>query len=387
MQTVARNCPRIGNCRLQIANNLTAIHSRVHKGSIEPESLANKKKNQSMTQTVFVSGATGFIAQHIVRTLIEKGYSVIGSVRSAAKGDHLAKLLNSPSFSYEVVADVQAEGAFDEALKKHPEVTVFLHTASPFHFKATDIEKELLMPAVRGTENALKAIKEFAPQVTKVVVTSSYAAISTMEYENDPKHVNDESSWNLTTWEESKENAVMGYRGSKKFAEEAAWNFVKNEKPNFTLNCVNPSYVFGPQAFDSEVKDDLNTSLEIINSFLKLTPDSPIPAARGGFADVRDVAKAHLVAFEKPIANERLLLSSERFCAQDVLDVLNEKFPLLRGKIPVGEPGTGHLINDAMCQIVNDKTRSILGFPLMDLKTSVYDSVKQILDAKAEAKI
>lgn len=96
--------------------------------------------------TVFVSGATGFIAQHVIKQLIAKNYKVVGSVRSKEKGESLTEKFGS-SFQYEVVADVAAEGAFDQALENHPEVTVFLHTASPFRFDVTDIQKELLDPA------------------------------------------------------------------------------------------------------------------------------------------------------------------------------------------------------------------------------------------------
>lgn len=330
--------------------------------------------------TVFVSGATGFIAQHIVKLLLNKSYKVVGSVRSAAKGDHLVSLFKTPSFTYEIVEDVEKQGAFDEALKKHPDVTVFLHTASPFHFKAVNIEEELLKPAVNGTKNALSAIKTFAPQVLKVVVTSSYAAVSTASKETDPNHVNNESTWNEITWEEAKVDARMGYRGSKTFAEQTAWDFVKTEKPNFSINFVNPSFVFGPQAFDSEVKDSLNTSSEILNGFLKLTSESPVPAVVGGFVDVRDVARAHLVAFEKDIANKRLLMNAGRFCGQDILDVINKHISDLQGKVPVGEPGKGKEITGAMCKIENDKTKEILGFPLIDLDTTVVDSLRQILN-------
>ena len=35
--------------------------------------------------TVIVSGATGFIAQHVVKQLLAKNYQVIGTVRSTAK--------------------------------------------------------------------------------------------------------------------------------------------------------------------------------------------------------------------------------------------------------------------------------------------------------------
>jgi len=337
-----------------------------------------------MSKSVFVSGATGFIAQHILVNLLQKGYNVVGTVRSQAKGEHLAKLLGSPNFSYEIVADVEPAGAFDEALKNHPEVTIFLHTASPFHFNTSNVEDDLLKPAVNGTKNALAAIKKYGPQITNVVVTSSYAAISTAGTEEDPNQVNNEESWNKTTWEESKTNAVLGYRGSKMFAEKAAWDFVAQEKPSFTINYINPSFVFGPQAFDSEVKDSLNTSSEIINSLLKLQPDSQVPGVKGGFVDVRDVAKAHLVAFEEPIANKRLLLNAGRFCGQDLVDILNADFPELKGKIPVGEKGAGKSINDAMCKIVNDETKKILGFPLIDLKTSVDDTITQIIKAKGK---
>ncbi|OBA22539.1 NAD(P)-binding protein [Metschnikowia bicuspidata var. bicuspidata NRRL YB-4993] len=332
--------------------------------------------------TVFVSGATGFIAQHIVKLLIDKGYNVVGTVRSSEKGENLKKLLNSNSFSYEIVKDVEPAGAFDEALKNHPEVTVFLHTASPFHFKASDAEKELLKPAVNGTKNALNAIKTYGPQIKHVVVTSSYAAIMNLSKGNDPSHVDTEELWNPITWEEAKLGPGPGYVGSKTFAEKAAWDFVKDEKPNFTINYINPVYVFGPQTFDSEVKDELNTSSEIINGLLNLGKDSDVPETAGSFVDVRDVAKAHLVAFEKNLSNQRLLMTSSKFNGQDLLDVLNARFESLKNKLPIGNPGSGKEAAKQTCQLDNSKTREILGFPLIDLETSVVDTVAQILKAR-----
>lgn len=333
--------------------------------------------------TVFVSGATGFIAQHIVKLLIEQGYTVIGSVRSAAKGDALAKSLQSDKFSYEIVEDIAKEGAFDEALKKHPEITVFLHTASPFHFKATNVEKELLDPAVNGTKNALKAIAKYGKNIKNVVITSSYAAVSTAEKELDPTHTNTEESWNEISWEDAQKDPVSGYRGSKKFAEKAAWDFLKENQVDFVVNYINPSFVFGPQAFDSEVKDNLNTSSEILNTFIKLGPLDEIPATKGGYVDVRDVAKAHLVAFEKPgLKDQRLILNAGRFAAQHIFDVLNENFPELKGKLPVGTPGSGDAIIAQASTIDNTLTKEILGFPLIELQKTVVDSVQQILDAR-----
>ena len=52
--------------------------------------------------------------------------------------------------------------------------------------------------------------------------------------------------WNPVTFEEIRGNPLNGYRLSKKLAEMAAWDFVKNEKPKFDIATINPPWVFGP---------------------------------------------------------------------------------------------------------------------------------------------
>ncbi|QFZ26176.1 Putative NADPH-dependent methylglyoxal reductase [Clavispora lusitaniae] len=339
-----------------------------------------------MTQTVLVSGASGFIALHTVKHLLEKGYSVVGSVRSTEKGENLKKLLGSDKFSYEIVKDIVEPGAFDDFVKKHPEATVFLHTASPFHFNVTDVKKDLLEPAVNGTRNALSAVKKFGPQIKRVVVTSSYAAImSTL----DPSQagssvVENEETWNPLTWEGSLENALVGYCGSKKFAEKAAWDFVEQEKPNFVLSTVNPVYVFGPQAFDALVTDSLNTSAEVINGVLKAKgSDAEIPKVNAFAVDVRDVADAHIAAFEKNEAkSKRLLLSAGPFTQQTILDVLHKDFPDKTKAIPAGNPGEDKEAIKNFLTLDNSWTKSVLGFKLKTVEESIHDTVAQIFKLK-----
>lgn len=88
---------------------------------------------------VLVSGANGFIAVWVVRTLLEHGYSVRGTVRSESKGTHLLNLFKDEvlngKFELVIVPDITAYGAFDDAVKG---VDAIEHTASPFHFKADD---------------------------------------------------------------------------------------------------------------------------------------------------------------------------------------------------------------------------------------------------------
>jgi nucleoside-diphosphate-sugar epimerase len=59
---------------------------------------------------VLVSGANGYIAIWVVRRLLEKGYSVVGQVRSADKGKHLLEYFKSygDKFEIAVVADITA---------------------------------------------------------------------------------------------------------------------------------------------------------------------------------------------------------------------------------------------------------------------------------------
>ncbi|RCK67830.1 putative NADPH-dependent methylglyoxal reductase GRP2 [Candida viswanathii] len=337
-----------------------------------------------MTTTVFVSGASGFIAQELVKQLIQRNYKVVGSVRSQAKGENIqsnlrAANLPAANFQFEIVPDISLPGAFEEALRRHPEVTVFLHTASPFHFRAKDVENELLIPAINGTKNALTAIQAHAPQVKRVVVTSSVVAVGKYGKYASPDDKFNESSWNPIDYKTSKRNPFYGYFGSKTFAERAAWEYVKDNKPNFELSVVNPAMVLGPQAFPITTARELNTSSEEINALLKLKPGAKVNMLEGTFIDVRDVAKAHIVAFEKEESKgKRLLLVEEMYNGQGLLNVINKNFPELN--LPKGDPSKAKMENPDKWN--SDETKKILGFEYIGLEQSVVDSVKQILESR-----
>lgn len=126
-----------------------------------------------------VTGANGFVASWTVLKLLQEGYSVKGTVRSADKGEYLIKKLQTilghdqaQRFSYVVVEDIVNVGVFDEITK---DVDGVCHISSPFHFNAT-APSELIDPAVRGTLNVLEAANK-SETVKRVVITSSVAAV------------------------------------------------------------------------------------------------------------------------------------------------------------------------------------------------------------------
>lgn len=342
--------------------------------------------------TVLVSGATGFIAQHILNDLLKQDYRVIGTVRSQEKADRLKRQFgNNPNLSFELVADIAAPQAFDKVFEKHgKDVKVVLHTASPFTFETTEYEKDLLIPAVNGTKSILESIKKYAAEVVeRVVITSSFAAVLDMSQSNDGSVVYTEKDWNPATWENCQTDGGSAYCASKKLAEKAAWEFLEANKGvvKFQMSTVNPTYVYGPQLFDEDVKEKLNTSCEFVNAILKNSPQvKALAGLKGHFVDVRDVAKAHLVAFQKKeAAGQRLIASNGRFTYQDLMDIVNEDFPQLKGKVPAGEPGSGKKLYDSFPDIDNSKSKKIFDFQLNNLHNAVHDTAAQVL--KKEGKL
>ncbi|GCF00069.1 methylglyoxal reductase (NADPH-dependent) gre2 [Zygosaccharomyces mellis] len=339
---------------------------------------------------VLVTGATGFIALWVVDYLLKEGYEVIGTVRSQQKADKLTKQFGpSAKLSFEIVPDISDIHSFDHVFEKRAkEIDIVIHTASPFHYNTTAYEKDLLIPAVNGTKGILNSIKKYGSQtVKKLVITSSYAAILDPSKVSDKDAVFTEKSWNPATWENAQLNVGNAYRGSKKFAEKAAWDFLAENKDSvsFKLSTVNPVLVFGPQKFEEDVQPQLNTSNEAINVPLHSKPGDKLNNTQGNYIDVRDVAKAHVLAFQRDeLIGERLGLSNGPVNTEGVLQVLNEKFPQLKGKL-AESPTPGVVNQNAGATFDNSYTKKILGFPFISLEQSVYDTAAQIL--KKEGKL
>jgi len=123
----------------------------------------------------------------VLQQLLAKGYRVRGTVRSERKVNQLRKQYADVGDQLElvVVEDMQVDGAFDSFLDGSSISSTFLivdvdgicHVASPFHFKPQDNERDLLLPAIKGTTSILNSALK-APSVKRVVITSTMATIS-----------------------------------------------------------------------------------------------------------------------------------------------------------------------------------------------------------------
>ena len=83
-----------------------------------------------------------------------------------------------------------------------------------------DNERDLLIPATRGTTEILKAVRKNAPQVKRMVITSSFAAVNDPKQGIRPGYVYSKKDRNPVTYDEAKTGlGALAYTANKKLAE------------------------------------------------------------------------------------------------------------------------------------------------------------------------
>lgn len=332
---------------------------------------------------ILLTGGSGFIAAHILDLLLNEGHSVVTTVRSEEKAKAIANAHpNAPKdkLDFAIVEDIAKEGAFDEAVISDPPFEKVIHTASPFHYNVTDVKTQFLDPAIIGTTGILKAIKKSAPSVTRVVITSSFAAIVNPWKGNWPGHVYSEEDWDPITVEDAIQNPSHGYRASKTLAEKAAWDFVENEEPNFDLVTCNPPLVMGPIVHYLNSLDALNTSnLRIRDIMLGKAKDEIPPTVTFIWADVRDLALAHVKAVEVPEAGgKRFFLTAGYYSNREIVDIIRDAFPDLASNLPTKETSGGEYPEGGIYKYDNSRAKDILGIKFRSLRESIVDTVKSL---------
>ncbi|CAI0455502.1 unnamed protein product [Linum tenue] len=288
---------------------------------------------------VCVTGASGFIASWLVKLLLQRGYTVNATVRDP---------------------NLLEEGSFDSAIEGC--VGVF-HTASPVALSTVDPQAEMIDPAVKGTLNVLKSCAKY-PSVKRMVLTSSVASVVYTGKPVDQDSVADET-W-LSDPEFCKEHKLW-YPLGKTLAEMAAWDFAKEN--GIDMVTIHPGFVIGPFLHPA-----LCTSVGMILSLVN--GNKIYPKFHCWSVDVRDVAEAHIKAFD----HENQVSASGRYCLvgssvpfSQVLGILHKLYPTL----PLADK----------CEEVNslklpefeasrEKAEDGLGIKFMPLEESLKDTIE-----------
>ncbi len=175
----------------------------------------------------------------------------------------------------------------------------------------------------------------------------------------------------------------MAYQASKKFAEMAAWDFLKDEKPGFDIVTICPPMIYGPLAHTIKSTADLNeSSARIYNLFINSKADAPLPPeGLYLYADPREVAAAHIAAISTPEAsNQRFIICAGQIASQTISDTLRAHFPELADRTPAGQPGVSSLPPEKERYTAsNEKAERVLGIKSRSVEETFKDLGGQLL--------
>ena len=259
-----------------------------------------------MTDTVFVSGGSGYIAGFLIRQLVAEGWMVHTSVRDLAKEGAVRALLALDNNRLRFfAADLSQDAGWAQAMAGCSHVA---HVASPLPFGVPKDANELILPARDGALRALRAAR--AAGVRRFVMTSSVAAVSYGRGRG--VHHFTEADW---TQLEGK--GLTPYIQSKTIAERAARDWVAAEGGGIEYCSINPSVVLGP-VWSRDYSASVLIVKKLLNGSLGACPDIGF-----GVVDVRDVADLHVRALKAPgMAGERFIASGPFMKLREVADVL-----------------------------------------------------------------
>ncbi|HEY2363828.1 MAG TPA: hopanoid-associated sugar epimerase [Candidatus Angelobacter sp.] len=240
----------------------------------------------------FITGATGFVGSHVARALAAQGAELRLLVRSTSRLDN--------------IADLRAETAMGdlrnpESLKKAMAGCEFVfHVAADYRLWVRDPE-QMYLSNVQGTRAITQAAQESG--VRRVIYTSS---VATMGFTREGHIAAEDSPVSL-------KDMVGHYKRSKFMAEEIALEAGKN---GANVVVVNPTTPIG----EYDIKP--TPTGRIVVDFLKRKFPAYVDTGLN-LADVKEVARGHLLAMEKARPGQRYILGGENLTLKQILDKLS----------------------------------------------------------------
>ncbi|MFO5491582.1 MAG: hopanoid-associated sugar epimerase [Cuspidothrix sp.] len=296
----------------------------------------------------FVTGGTGFIGSHVVRSLLQSNYQVIALVRRNSNLDNLQGLaidivkgdLNDPNIWEQM-------GGCD----------YLFHVAA--HYSLWQKDRDLLyFNNVEGTRNILAAAETAGIQRT--VYTSSVAAIGVGKL----GEIVDE------THQSPVEKLVGDYKKSKFLAEQVA---IEAANKGQDIVIVNPSSPIG--GFDIKPTPTGDIILRFLRRQMPAYVDTGL-----NFIDVRDVATGHLLALQKGKSGDRYILGNQNLTLKQLLEQLAQitNLPAPQTSIPAWIPLTVAWIDEKILAPLG-KTPSVpIDGVRMAQQPMYYDASKAI---------
>jgi nucleoside-diphosphate-sugar epimerase len=336
----------------------------------------------SQSETVVVTGGSGYIGSWCIIDLLRRGYSVRATVRDLAKAggaratiERLGKAGDRLSFHE---AELTADRGWNEAIAGADYV---LHVASPLGVPPPKNANELIVPARDGAARVIGAA--IRAGVKRVVMTSSVAAASP-PFDTTGATLTDES-----TWSDRGDTRISAYARSKTIAEREAWDLIASSGGATSLTTVNPSLVLGPV-----LSKDFSGSVQVVQRLLSGRIPG-IPRLGFNIVDVRDVADLHIRCMSAPeAAGQRFIAAGEFAWMGDLARMLRTNLGPEAAKVPTRNlpdiaMRAAALVDRDLATVVPDlgrkrdfsseKARLVLHWTPRPLKTTIMDCAKSLI--------
>ncbi len=252
-----------------------------------------------------ITGATGFVGNHVARLLVGSGDSVRVLVRPTSDLRALEGLLVE-----RVAGDLRDAASLDRAMRG---VRRVFHVAADYRLWSRRPD-EIYESNVTGTRNLLDAARRAG--VERFVYTSTVATIAVSRPGALP---NEDTRATL--------NEMIGhYKRSKFLAEQEALRAAVDGLP---VVVVNPTTPVGPG--DSKPTPTGQIIVDFLSGRMPAYVDTGLNVVA-----VEDVAAGHLLAAERGRVGERYILGGRNMTLKQILDVLSDvsRRPAPRLRIP-----------------------------------------------------
>lgn len=252
-----------------------------------------------------VTGANGHLGVHLVRQLLAAGHTVRAGLRSVNDPARRARV--APLGAVECVqADLDRPDGLTEATDG---VDVLFHTAAVYSICDPSRNAELHRASTAGLEAMLRAAARTG--VRKVVLTSSAVTVPVTRPGATPST---EADWN--------DDLRVPYVRAKTEGERRAWTLASE----LGLNLV----TILPGAFGGPGFERNTPTIDVLEAMMRGAFRAGVPPANLPYVDVRDVARAHLLAAERDAQGRFLAVNDEQPSFAKLIEVMHGIDPRIK---------------------------------------------------------